>query len=581
MTFSNVWKALTPAARALGILLVMSVLPNALFGQAVSQISGTVRDSSGAVMAGVQITATETDTDFKRTALTDDAGNYVLTSLPLGPYRLEATKTGFRSYVQTGITLQVGTAPEITITMGLGQVSESVQVEANVSQVETRSIGVGSVIETQRILDLPLNGRQPTDLITLGGSSVQTGLSAGYGMRTGALISVAGGSIEGVQYNSDGAPNINTLDGSGMPLPFPDALQEFKVSTSVQDASSSGHSGATVNSVTKSGSNAFHGDLFEFVRNYGANARDFFATGPDGLKRNQFGGTVGGPIKKDKLFFFAGYQGTLVRQTPISTTEFVPTRDMLQGNFTTYTSAACQNGQPLTLRGPFVNNQVSASLLSPAAVNIAKRLPQALNGCGRVLTGIVNHENDNQGVTRVDYQLSDKHNLFARYMLTKQQLEVPYSLTHDPLTETAPGFDDQAQSGTIGDTYVINPSMVNSVRLSVNRIAAIKPGADMFGAPDVGINAFSYDPHYLSLNVVGQFSLGSTTKNAFAYETNFGANDDFRVIHGSHLFAFGGYYMRSIDWLLAQAFADGAYTISGGITGSSMADFFLGDVSQL
>jgi hypothetical protein len=569
-------------SRRFSTLLLGTLLSSAIvFGQAVSQISGTVRDQTGAAVPGVQVTATQTETDFKRSTVTDESGDYILTNLPLGPYRLEAGKTGFRSYVQTGIALQVGTAPEIPITLGVGQISESVQVEANVSQVETRNIGVGTVIESQRIIDLPLNGRQPTDLITLSGSSVQTGLSPGYGMRTGALISVAGSSIEGVQYNFDGAPHINTLDGSGMPLPFPDALQEFKVSTSIQDASNSGHSGATVNSVTKSGTNAFHGDLFEFLRNYDVNARDFFASQPDGLKRNQFGGTAGGPIKKDKLFFFAGYQGTLVRQTPISTSAFVPTPDMFRGDFNTFASAVCQGGHPLTLRGQFVNNQVNPALLSPAAVNIAKRLPQALDGCGRVLTGIVNHENDNQGVTRVDYQLSDKHSLFARYMLTRQQLEVPYSLTHDPLTETAPGFDDQAQSGTIGDTYVINPNMVNSARLSVNRIAALKPGANMFGAPDVGIQAFSYDPHYLSLNVVGQFSLGSTTKNAFAYETNFGANDDFSVIHGSHLFALGGYYMRSIDWLLAQAFADGAYTISGGMTGSSMADFFLGDVSQL
>lgn len=301
MTFSNAGKAFGRATTLFGALWVISLASNT-YGQAVSQISGAVHDRSGAVIAGAQVTATQTDTDFKRSTVTDDAGNYVLTNLPLGPYRLEASKMGFSNYVQTGIVLQVGTAPEIPLTMSLGQVSESIQVEANVSQVETRSIGVGSVIENQRILDLPLNGRQPTDLITLGGSSVQTGFSAGYGMRTGALISVAGGSIEGVQYNWDGAPNINTLDGSGMPLPFPDALQEFKVATSAQDASNSGHSGATVDSVTKSGSNAFHGDLFEFVRNYGANARDFFASAPDGLKRNQFGGTAGAPSGKTSCF---------------------------------------------------------------------------------------------------------------------------------------------------------------------------------------------------------------------------------------------------------------------------------------
>jgi len=216
---------------------------------------------------------------------------------------------GFRSFVQTGITLQVGSAPEIPVTLAVGQVTESVQVEANVSQVETRSVGVGTVIENQRIIDLPLNGRQVTDLITLSGSSVFFSNSAGYGMRTGVLISVAGGSYEGVQYNYDGAPHINTLDASNMPLPFPDALQEFKVTTSAQDASAVGHSGASVNVMTKSGTNSFHGDAFEFLRNYDANARDFFASQPDGLKRNQFGGTFGGPIKKDKIFFFFGYQG--------------------------------------------------------------------------------------------------------------------------------------------------------------------------------------------------------------------------------------------------------------------------------
>ena len=281
----------------------------AVYGQAVSQISGTVKDQAGSVVPGVQVSATQTDTGFKRTVESDDAGYYVLTNLPLGPYQLEATKMGFRSYVQTGISLQVGTAPEIGITLSVGQVSESVSVEANASQIETRSVGVGTVVENQRILELPLNGRQPTDLITLSGASVQTGASPSYGMRTGVFISVAGGGIEGVQYNLDGAPHLNMLDGTGMPLPFPDALQEFKISTSTQDASNSGHSGAVVNSVTKSGSNALHGDAFKFLRNYDVNARDFFATGPDGLKRNQFGGYSGARLSRTSCSSFWAIKG--------------------------------------------------------------------------------------------------------------------------------------------------------------------------------------------------------------------------------------------------------------------------------
>ena len=310
-----------------------------LFGQAVSQISGIVRDSTGAVVPDVEVTATQTDTGVKRMVMTDSAGYYVLSNLPLGPYRLEATKTGFQTYVQTGIVLQVGTAPEIPVTLAVGQVTQAVQVEANVSQVETQTAGVGSVVETQRIIDLPLNGRDPTQLIMLIGAAVQGAANPTYDMRTGYQFSVAGGSGTGVQYNWDGANYVSQFTGVGMLLPFPDALQEFKVSTSAQDASSVGQGAASVNAVTKSGTNAFHGDAFEFIRNYDMNARDFFGKGPDGLKRNQFGGTFGGPIIKDKLFFFLGYQETMVRQTPFGTQEFVPTPAELTGDFTAWASA--------------------------------------------------------------------------------------------------------------------------------------------------------------------------------------------------------------------------------------------------
>ncbi|MEQ1948102.1 MAG: carboxypeptidase regulatory-like domain-containing protein [Bryobacteraceae bacterium] len=567
------------------VLLACAVCCGAAYGQAVSQIGGAVRDESGAVVPGVQVTATQTETGFKRTAETDDSGNYVLLNLPLGPYRLDAMKMGFRSYAQTGINLQVGTAPEVAITLGVGQVSETVNVEANASQLETRSIGVGTVIENQRILELPLNGRQPTDLITLNGAAVQTGSSPGYGMRTGVFISVAGSGIESVQYNLDGAPNINLLDGTGLPLPFPDALQEFKVATSTQDAANAGHSGAAVHAVTKSGTNSFHGDAFEFLRNYKVNARNFFARGLDGLKRNQFGGVIGGPIKKDRVFFFIGYQGTTVRQTPINQTAFVPTAQMIAGDFTAFASAACQNGVARTLGAPFgtngfAPNTTSPSSLSPAAINIANRLPKPVDACGRTLFGPPTSENDHQAPVRVDYQLSDKQSIFARYMITQQDLSVPYALSGNALDANVPGFNDRAQSFTLGDTYVVSASMVNSLRASVNRIAALKPGADFFGAGDVGINTYTYQPKYLQMVVTGNFTLGGTTKNAFAYQTSFGVNDDFSVVKGSHTFMFGGYYNRAINWLLAQAFSDGQFQF-GTTSGTTMSDFMLGRVSSL
>src|SRR5438093_3251595 len=245
--------------------IICLIAPATIWAQATAQISGTVRDASGAVLPGVQVTGTQVDTGISRTTLSNETGFYVLPNLPLGPYRLEASLAGFRTFAQTGIVLQVGSSPVIDVKMEVGQVAQAVEVRADIATVETRSVGVGTVIETQRILDLPLNGRQVTDLITLSGLAVQTGQSPGFGMRTGVNISVAGGIGDGVQYSLDGAPHINPFDGTSMPLPFPDALQEFKVSTSTQDASNGMHSGASVNGVTKSGTNAIHGDLFEFV----------------------------------------------------------------------------------------------------------------------------------------------------------------------------------------------------------------------------------------------------------------------------------------------------------------------------
>src|SRR5438552_15046769 len=227
----------------LTIVMLATVLSCAsLWAQATAQISGTVKDQTGAVLPGVEVKATQIDTGIDRATITNETGSYVLPNLVTGPYKLEASLPGFRSFVQTGIVLQVNASPVINPVLEVGQVSEQVEVQANATQVETRSSGVGTVIENQRILDLPLNGRNITDLITLSGMAVQTGTGGGHS-RSGVNIAVAGGNSYGVQYSLDGAPHINNYDGTGMPLPFPDALQEFRLTTSAQDASNGMHSG--------------------------------------------------------------------------------------------------------------------------------------------------------------------------------------------------------------------------------------------------------------------------------------------------------------------------------------------------
>src|SRR5205809_1406325 len=367
----------------LAVILMSFCAATEAWAQATAQVSGTVKDQSGAVLPGVEVTATQTDTGIARSAVTNETGSYVLPNLQIGPDRLEASLPGFRTYAQTGIVLQVNGSPAINPILEVGQVSEQVEVQANAALVETRTVGVGQVVENSRILELPLNGRNVTELIALSGAS--TPASAGINARNpfvNNVISVAGGVSTGLNYTLDGATHNNPFFNTYYSIPFPDALQEFKVETSATSAQTGTKPSGTVSLVTKSGTNEIHGDLFEFVRNGMFNARNAFATKRDTIKRNQFGGTVGGPIIKNKLFFFAGYQGTRLRQDPTDVQSFVPTPAILAGDFTAFASPACNAGRQITLRAPFVNNRISPTLFSPAAVKLSSKLPTSADPCG-------------------------------------------------------------------------------------------------------------------------------------------------------------------------------------------------------
>ena len=224
------------------------------------------------MLPGVSVTATQTETGFTRTDVTDATGSYVMPNLPVGPYRLEVSLQGFRTYVQTGIVLQVGATPTINAELAVGSLEETVSVEAAAPIVDVRSAGISDVVEQERILELPLQGRQVTDLILLAGAAVQTGAPNNRSFQGGVFISVAGGQGFGVAYLLDGAMHNSPSDAGGLPLPFPDALQEFRVATSGLSAQNGIHSGASVNAVTKSGTNNYNGTVFEFLRDKRFNA---------------------------------------------------------------------------------------------------------------------------------------------------------------------------------------------------------------------------------------------------------------------------------------------------------------------
>jgi len=567
------------------LLCVSLLVSMSLWGQSTGQIQGHVQDESGSAVPAADLKAVQTDTGAIRTATTGSDGVYVLSNLPIGPYRLEVSKPGFTAYVQTGIVLQVASTPTVDVTLKVGAVTEQVRVEADAALVETEKTGIGTVIENRRILELPLNGRNVVDLIQLAGSAVPSGTGSPGASQPGSqAISVAGGQNFGVSYWLDGAEFINPLDSTSMPFPFPDALQEFKVETSALSAQNGLHSGASINAVTKAGSNSFHGDLFEFLRNGDVNARNFFATTPDTLKRNQYGGTAGGPIKKNKLFFFAGYQGTRIRQDSASSTAFVPTALMLAGDFSQFASAACNGGKPLALGAPFVNGRVSPSLFSPVALKVVSFLPTSNDACGRTTFGAQVVSDQWQATGRVDFQLSDKHSIFARYMNTAYFQPPPFALTHSVLSTTTGGHDQNATSVAFGDTYLLSSTLVNSFRASFYRMAGHTTISDFFSGCDIGVKLYRYPPvaHETSLSVTGGFSIGSgNAATAFLTPTTYQIGDDVSYVKGSHQFAFGfaahQYRASTVGYVTAQS----VFSFSGIASGSGMSDFLLGRLSSL
>ena len=552
-----------------------------VWAQATARIGGTVKDQSGAILPGVEITATQSDTGIVRTAITNETGSYVLTNLPIGPYRLEAALSGFRAFVQTGIVLQVDSSPTINVALEVGQVTEQVEVQANAAAVETESVGVGEVIENTRILELPLNGRQVTDLVALAGAAVPTtiGLSD-LSMPGSASISVAGGYSSGTVYILDGSLHNNAFDNASLPLPFPDALQEFKVETGARSAQYGMYSGATVNSVTKSGTNEWHGDLFEFVRNDLFNARNYFATTHSTLKRNQFGGTLGGPIEKKTMFFFFGYQPTTIRQDPANSIDFVPTAAMLNGDFTAFTSPACNSGRQINLSAPFVGNRVDPGLFSKPAVTLVQKLPQTPDPCGKVTYGVQNKTNQGQVLGRVDYQLSANQTLFGRYLATIYSQAVPYTLDPNLLNSRSMGYDDLAQSYAFGDTYLISPNTVNAFHLAVNRTAITRLTAKFFSSPELGLATYSPPqyPHEMNFSVSGAFSLGGTAGPNRT--TTYQMSDDLSLIRGTHQIAFGVNMAHWRDNFLADAYSLGNWQFNGQVTGLPLADLLVGRPSQ-
>lgn len=590
-------KALPWVCRILfACILVLSVFQGRIWAQATAQIHGTVTDSSGAVIAEAQVTATDTATGLARTVTTGATGAFVLTNLQPGNYSISVTAQGFTKFVQTGIVLEVAGNPNIPVVMKVGSVAQEVTVTANAQMVETQTQGFSNVMESTRIEDLPLNGRNTVDLVQLAGAAVTTGAAGNASTRSfqgsegGVGYSIAGGLTGGTNYLLDGAWNNNPFDNLNLPLPFPDALQEFRVETSALSAEHGIHAGGTVTSVTKSGTNEWHGDAFEFVRNFALDAKNPFAKLPSGkvpndaLKRNQFGGTAGGPIIKNKLFVFGGIQFTRTRQSPPAVTEFVPTAQELAGDFTTVASATCQK-TAVTLKAPFSGNMIDPALFSPAALNITNIVLGQLSKlgltpdpqCGAVTYESPVAENEYQAVGRGDIHLSDKNSVFVRYMATSDKLTPPNAILPLVLTTVNGGHNNLAQSVAIGDTFLFSPTVVNSAHIAFDRTAIHRICQPFFDYSDVGIDAYTYVPKLFQMTITGGFNIGSGVScSAINNLDTLEASDDLSIAKGNHQFTFGGEAGKWLTTFYANVTSPGTFGFTGSNTGLGLADFLTG-----
>jgi hypothetical protein len=409
------------------------VLNCTLFAQGLGSIVGTVTDPTGAVLPAATVKITEEGTSQTREVTANSQGYFVVPSLRPSSYTLTVEAPGFSVSTHKGIVLQADQTATVNVALTMKQAQETITVEAPPPQVDTSTAALSEVVDRRRIIELPLNGRNAASLALITPGTVLAPASADEGNNktfpAAITISANGSRQNQASFRLDGANNNDIYTNVNQPFPFPDAVQEFSVQTSNYSARYGGNAGGVVNVVTKSGANQLHGDVFEFNRNSVFNARNFFANKRDTLKRNQFGGTLGGPVTipgvyhgKDKTFFFVGYQGTRIRDTGLGKSAYVPTPANMSGDFSSLLTAADPNN-PLRKRivvtdptngQPFANNLIPTARFDPAAVALAKYLP-ITGGNGQVFYGTPVSQPFDETLARVDHSFSVKDRLTGRY----------------------------------------------------------------------------------------------------------------------------------------------------------------------
>jgi hypothetical protein len=574
--------------RVLALLLFSLFISGSLHAQVAGtgSIQGTVLDASGAVVPDAAVTLTNVSTGVRQATKTDGSGVYSYPSLIVGTYSVSVTAPGFETYTKSNIVLEVGSNIAVDVKLTVGAANQTVEVQAQGLALQTEDTSFKQTIDQTDITEMPLNGRQMTALIPLSGGSASapTGDFTGSKYSYAAIsVSIAGGMGNTTEWKLDGGTNNDFMANSNLPFPFPDAVQEFSVESTDLGASTGAHTGGLVNVVTRSGTNRFHGAGFEFIRNNLFDATNFFAVGKDQLHQNEYGGTIGGPIVKNKLFFFTGFQREVSKQFSATTSVYVPTAANLAGDFSATdpisgTNAcadkAVQLYDPVTgallpgnkygqAGGPGIPTWNAAALaLEPYLPKIVP-LPDGSDACGHVFYGIPNDIFDKQSITRIDYTLNSRNTLYGHYFLDGYQAPPPYSPTNILLT-TQSGNIERTQSVTLGEDFVVSQNIVNSAHVTFARRRNNR-GYNLadINAAKLGVNAFQLEEHGLQMTVSSSgshhnFTIGGGTNSIASFNDNAtDVSDNVNWNHGKHQFVFGG------EWTHNQLNIDNAYESNG------------------
>ena len=574
------------------LLLVLAAACSPLAAQdTTASIRGVVLDPSGAGVPQAQVTAIQVETGLERTAVADRGGAYVLVLLPVGHYRLEATAKGFRKFEQEGITLSVNEAANVPIHLIIGSSTQVVQVRSNAPLIETSSTTLGKTVNEREILDLPLNGRNFSQLGLLqpGVVPITPGLAqAGGSLREGQAYSVNGQRPESNNFLIDGASNFNSVDGGFVLKPPIDAISQFKILTSTSNAEFGGAAGSTTNIITRSGSNAFHGDAWEFLRNDKLDAANFFENAA-GLRKseyrqNQFGGTLGGPIRKDRTFFFGYYEGFRNRQGETLHNVRVPSALERQGDFS-------ETGPLLNFFAPggptpLPGNQVP--FIDPTAQNMMNfyPLPNAMdsNGVLDLYNGSeILRENEDQFGVRIDQNLSSSDRLNFRYMFLNGNRFDPLSTSGAGVPGFPVGEDRRAQNFVAQWTHTFSPSLLSITRATFLRnkflydehLNHTSPSSLGFAyQPTLGI---AEGPPFIQFGGGGYASIGDPiTGPRNSYENDYGVSESLTWIHGRHEMKFGTYYRRDQINVVNGIASNGFFVFVPAPLSNPFANFLIG-----